>query len=118
MLPTDHALVRDAKLRMHAEKYAVDRPAFFRDFAAAWSTLQELGCDGLVPHPASLTYASACVLPCEWVDLRLITRREHTHDTTIYGFALPKQQPLGLPVCGSVQVKAPRWGPHRRAKDE
>ena len=43
MLPTDLALVQDAKMRPIVEEYAKDEKKFFADFAAAWIKLQELG---------------------------------------------------------------------------
>ena len=100
MLPTDHALLRDPKLRAYAEKYASDSKSFFADFAAAWEKLLELGCTRLAPHPASLTYASSCVVPCEWLELPLRTRRDHTHDTAEYGFGLPEPTQTLRQVAG------------------
>ena len=46
MLTSDLALLEDG-FRPHVEAYAKDQAAFFRDFAAAWVKLQELGCTGL-----------------------------------------------------------------------
>jgi cytochrome c peroxidase len=43
MLPTDLALVQDAKMRPIVEEYAKDEKKFFADFAKAWIKLQELG---------------------------------------------------------------------------
>ena len=43
MLPSDIALIQDPKLRHFVEIYAKDEDAFFRDFAAAFSKLLELG---------------------------------------------------------------------------
>ena len=115
MLPTDHALLRDPKLRAYAEKYASDSKSFFADFAAAWEKLLELGCTRLAPHPASLTYASSCVVPCEWLELPLRTRRDHTHDTAVYGFGLPEPtQTLRLPACACLLVRAPARGKEGR----
>lgn len=111
MLPTDHALLRDPRLRVHAERYASDQPSFFADFSAAWAKLIELGCGRLQPHPASLTYASSCVVPVEWFELPLLTQREHNHDTTVYGFGLPqREQRLSLPACACLLVRAPGRG--------
>ena len=65
MLPTDVALLRDARFRVHVEKFATDAPAFFEAFSHAWARLQELGCHGLrlQPHPSSLTYVPAPSTP-------------------------------------------------------
>ncbi|KAK9364022.1 heme peroxidase [Lipomyces starkeyi] len=43
MLPTDMALVKDPKFRAWVEKYADDKDLFYRDFAAAFGKLLELG---------------------------------------------------------------------------
>ncbi|KAK9447416.1 heme peroxidase [Limtongia smithiae] len=43
MLPTDMSLIKDAKFRVWVEKYADDKDLFFRDFAAAFAKLLELG---------------------------------------------------------------------------
>lgn len=47
MLPTDMWLIWDKKFRTHVQEYAKDEEKFFRDFAAAFSKLLELG----VPFP-------------------------------------------------------------------
>lgn len=49
MLPADMALIEDAPMRKYVEVYAKDRDLFFRDFAAAFRKLEELG----VPFPAA-----------------------------------------------------------------
>lgn len=67
------------------------------------------------PYQDAPRYASSCYLPCEWVELRLITRTEHTHDTTIYGFGLPDDRPLNLPACSCVLIKVAGKG--RKARD-
>ena len=87
MLPSYFALLQDKRLRPHVQRYAVDQAKWFTDFSAAWIKLQELGSPHLQPHPASLTYASSCVIPAEWYappppylphispsDLRLLVR--------------------------------------------
>ena len=43
MLPTDLALVQDAKMKAYVEEYAKDEAKFFKDFHKAWIKLQELG---------------------------------------------------------------------------
>ena len=43
MLPTDYALIQDPAMRPWVEKYAADEELFFKDFAAAFSKLLELG---------------------------------------------------------------------------
>lgn len=43
MLPTDVALVKDPLLKPIVEQYAADQALFFKDFAAAFAKLQELG---------------------------------------------------------------------------
>jgi len=43
MLPTDMVLLDDPVFRSHVERYAADEAAFFRDFAAAYQRLTELG---------------------------------------------------------------------------
>jgi len=48
MLPSDLALVEDAKMKPWVEAYAKDQARFFTDFAAAFGKLLELG----VPFPA------------------------------------------------------------------
>ena len=47
MLPSDIALIEDPAFRKHVEVYARDERAFFRDFAAAFSRLLELGTTNL-----------------------------------------------------------------------
>lgn len=48
MLPTDHALVTDAALRPHTERFASEGAAFATEFAAAFQKLQENGHPDLV----------------------------------------------------------------------
>lgn len=43
MLPADLALIEDPKFRRYVELYAKDENVFFKDFAAAFSKLLELG---------------------------------------------------------------------------
>jgi len=43
MLPSDVALIQDAQMRPWVEKYAGDEELFFKDFAAAFGKLLELG---------------------------------------------------------------------------
>jgi len=43
MLPADLALIEDPKFLKYVKKYADDKEAFFRDFAAAYSKLISLG---------------------------------------------------------------------------
>jgi len=47
MLPTDLALVSDAKMKRYVEAYAADEKLFFRDFAKAFQKLMELGTKNL-----------------------------------------------------------------------
>jgi len=46
MLPTDLAVVEDPKFREWSEKYKKDQDLFFKDFAAAFKKLTELGVPG------------------------------------------------------------------------
>ena len=72
------------------EAFAADAPKLAHSFAEAWAKLQELGCGRLRPHPASLEYAApGCQLPTVWLELTLLTKREHNHDSTVYAFQLP-----------------------------
>lgn len=43
MLPTDYSLIQDDKFRPWVEKYAADQSLFFKDFAAVFAKLVELG---------------------------------------------------------------------------
>ena len=43
MLPTDMEMVRDPAFRKYSELYAKDNAVFFKDFAAAYEKLLELG---------------------------------------------------------------------------
>ncbi|KAJ3252517.1 cytochrome c peroxidase [Boothiomyces macroporosus] len=43
MLPTDMALIWDPKFKPYVELYAKDKEAFFKDFAAAFAKMLELG---------------------------------------------------------------------------
>lgn len=43
MLPTDMALLSDPSFRVWVEKYAEDKDLFFKDFAAVFAKLLELG---------------------------------------------------------------------------
>ena len=47
MLPTDLALVQDAKMKPIVQEYAKDEKKFFEDFAKAWIKLQENGVQAL-----------------------------------------------------------------------
>ena len=49
MLPTDMALMEDPEFRKHVLAYKEDEMLFFKDFAAAFGKLMELGC----PFPGS-----------------------------------------------------------------
>jgi len=51
MLPSDLALIEDASMRKQVDVYAKDREAFFRDFAAAFRKLEELGVPFLAEAP-------------------------------------------------------------------
>ena len=53
MLPSDLVLVQDPKFKTHVERYAADKALFFRDFAAAFQKLEELGTAGLRALPAA-----------------------------------------------------------------
>jgi len=44
MLPTDIVLIKDPKFKHHVAAYAADEELFFKDFAAAFQKLLELGC--------------------------------------------------------------------------
>ena len=55
----------------------------------------------------ALEYASSCYLPTSWLELPLVARREHNHDSTIYSFGLPAGQSLDLPVCACLLLRAP-----------
>ncbi|KAI1630131.1 peroxiredoxin [Exophiala viscosa] len=65
MLPTDIALLEDPSFRVWVDKYAKDKDLFFRDFAAVFAKLLELGIrrdkDGNVVNEENLTdgYRSA-----------------------------------------------------------
>ena len=109
---SDYGLVDDAGFAPWVEAFAADQPKLHSDFAEAWAKLQELGCDGLVPHPASLEHAApGCQLPTVWLELPLIAKREHSHDSTIYAFELPNRAaPLRLPTCASVHLRVPGRG--------
>jgi catalase (peroxidase I) len=47
MLISDLALLEDPAFKEWVDKYAADQDAFFADFTAAWTKLQELGCEDL-----------------------------------------------------------------------
>ena len=47
MLISDLALLLDPAFKVHVETYAKDQDAFFKDYVAAWTKLQELGCSNL-----------------------------------------------------------------------
>ena len=44
MLPSDIALIEDPAMKKWVEYYAKSEDKFFKDFAAAWQKLTELGC--------------------------------------------------------------------------
>lgn len=44
MLPTDLALMEDPEFKKHVIAYKEDEELFFKDFAAAFGKLMELGC--------------------------------------------------------------------------
>ena len=113
------AILEDSALRTWVEKFASDGALFAKEFGAAWAKLQELGCAGsLVQHPSSLTYASGCYLPNEWLELPLVARREVSHDATCYSFGLPPTQSLNLPVCACLLLKAPGRGRGPKGADD
>jgi len=47
MLPSDLLLTSDKGFKQYTDIYAKDETAFFKDFAAAFQKLEELGCTGL-----------------------------------------------------------------------
>jgi catalase (peroxidase I) len=47
MLISDLALLKDPAFKTHVETYAKDQAAFFKDYVAAWTKLQENGCADL-----------------------------------------------------------------------
>ena len=47
MLPSDIVLVQDKKFRQYVKEYAKDQQLFFKDFAAAFQKLEELGTKNL-----------------------------------------------------------------------
>ena len=68
--------------------------------------------NGLYSEPSSALdeYASSCVIPNHWMDLKLLSRRCYNDNTSIFEFALPsacKEGSLNLPVLGHLIVKAP-----------
>ena len=65
-----------------------------------------------------LEYASTCILPTTFIDLPLVAKREHNHDSTIYTFGLPEGKSLSLPVCACVLLKAPGRGRGPNGKDD
>jgi len=66
----------------------------------------------------ALEYASTCTLPTTFIDLPLVAKREHNHDSTIYTFGLPEGKSLALPVCACVLLKAPGRGRGPNGKDD
>ena len=89
-LVEDYGLAQDAGFAPWVEAFAADPPKLAHSFAEAWAKLQELGCGRLRPHPASLEYAArGCQLPTVWLELTLLTKREHNHGSTVYAFQLP-----------------------------
>ena len=53
-----------------------------------------------------MAYASTCVVPIEWREYTLRSVREVNHDTSIFTFALPAGQTLGLPTCACLLLRA------------
>lgn len=51
MLPTDLAIVQDAKMKPHVEHYVKNPEAFEKDFHKAWIKLQELGVEHIPLRP-------------------------------------------------------------------
>lgn len=56
---------------------------------------------------AALEHASSCYLPTSWMELPLVAKREHNHDSTVYSFGLPEGQSLNLPVCACLLLRVP-----------
>jgi len=54
-----------------------------------------------------LEYASSCFLPTSWLELALVGKREHNHDSTVYTFGLPDWRSLNLPVCACLLLRVP-----------
>ena len=52
MLPSDIALIEDAKFKKYVDVYAKDQKKFFADFADAFEKLESLGTSGLTPLSA------------------------------------------------------------------
>ena len=92
------------------EAFAAEPPKLTHSFAEAWAKLQELGCGRLRPHPASLEYAApGCQLPTVWLELKLLTKREHNHDSTVYAFQLPDKaaSPNPSPLLKRTRTRTP-----------
>ena len=47
MLPSDIALLQDAKFKIWVQQYAKNQKLWFADFAKAFQKLEELGTSGL-----------------------------------------------------------------------
>ena len=58
----------------------------------------------------SLEYASSCYLPTTWLDLPLVAKREHNHDSTLYSFGLPEGD--HTPTHARIPTRCPRACPH------
>ena len=59
---------------------------------------------------SAYSYASSCVIPKQWVPLKLLAKRPVNHDTFLFDFALPADAgaaaTLRLPVCGCLMLCA------------
>jgi len=58
-----------------------------------------------------LEYASQCFFPTDFVPVKLLSKAEYNHDSTVYDFELPRCTSLNLPACACVLLKAPGRGP-------
>jgi len=64
--------------------------------------------DDVAPSSSSLSYASSCAIPEQWLPLRLVRVSRYNHDTSIFTFCLPEgHSQLALPLGAHLLVLAP-----------
>ena len=61
----------------------------------------------LFQRTPALEYASLCYLPTSWLEVPLVSRKEVSHDSTVYTFGLPKGRSLELPTCACILLDGP-----------
>ena len=46
--------------------------------------------------PENAEYCSSCILPTDWAEVPLVSKKKYNHDSTVFTFGLPEGKSLSL----------------------